>query len=94
MTLDDGSQRGLTITLNPPKVKLIKKAQALEKMSLSDDADIDLTLEVVADAISSNREGRKFTAEDVEELFDVADLVAFQEAYSRFIDEINNQKNF
>lgn len=81
---------GLKLTLKPPKMKILRMAQELSQ----NEEDLQGVLELFAAALSSNTEGKTFTPEDVEDLFDVEDFTVFGEHYGNFISEIRNRKNF
>ena len=84
ITLEDGRK----LTLNSPKLKTIKKWDAKGK-----NEDLDTTLEIISEALSSNREGITITPEDVESIFDMADLHLFMNKYGEFVEGAVNQKN-
>ena len=85
-----------TINIEPPKRKQLKKVLSLTKNINEqniDDSDIDNLYEAAEIAFSKNKEGRTFTADQIEDYLDLAALVAFFEGYYSWVMENVDQKN-
>lgn len=84
------------INIEPPKRKQLKKVLTLTKSINEqnlDDGDIDNLYEAAEIALSKNKEGKTFTADDIEDYLDLAALVAFFDGYYSWVMENVNQKN-
>lgn len=85
-----------TINIEAPKRKQLKKIISLTK-SVNEqnfgEEDIDSLYEAAEIALSKNKEGKTFTAEQIEDYLDLAALVAFFDAYYNWVMENVNQKN-
>lgn len=86
----------LIINVEPPKRKQLKKVVTLTKgisnETLSEE-DIDNLYEAVEIAINKNKENKSFTAEELEDYFNLSSLVAFFDGYYRWVVENVSQKN-
>lgn len=84
------------VNIEPPKRKQLKKIIALTKgmndKNLSEE-DIDNLYEAIEIAISKNKEGRIFSADEVEENFNLNALFAFFDGYYKWVVENIDQKN-
>lgn len=95
ITLEDG----LKLTLNPPKMKVLRKLMAsAKKLTAGDDQEVsddelDTIMEVVAMMLNSNQEGKKISVEYVEENFDISQLISFVQHYMEWITTIYQSKN-
>ena len=87
---------GVTVNIEPPKRKQLKKILALTQ-SVNDqnfsENDIDNLYEAAEIALSKNKEGKVFTADNIEDYLDLAALVAFFDGYYTWVMENVNQKN-
>ena len=84
------------INIEPPKRKQLKKVLTLTKSineQTLDDGDIDNLYEAAEIALSKNKEGKTFTADNIEDYLDLAALVAFFDGYYGWVMENVNQKN-
>ena len=84
------------INIEPPKRKQLKKVLSLTKSVNEqnfDDGDIDNLYEAAEIALSKNKEGKIFTADDIENYLDLAALVAFFDGYYSWVMDNVNQKN-
>lgn len=84
------------VNIEPPKRKQLKKVLSLTKNLNEqnfDDADVDNLYEAAEIALSKNKEGKVFTADQIEDYLDLAALVAFFEGYYSWVMENVNQKN-
>lgn len=88
--------KNTTINIEPPKRKQLKKILSLTK-SMNDnnlsENDIDNLYDAAEIALSKNKEGKTFTAENIEDYLDIAALVAFFDGYYTWVMENVNQKN-
>lgn len=84
LTLPDSKK----LTLNPPKYKTLKKFSILDENATNEDIQ-----NVVTEILNMNTEGREFTPEDVESLFDLADIYALMAGYTEYLSKLINQKN-
>lgn len=95
VTLPDGE----TIMVGMPSKRVMG-----ELLEMKDDldglkeADVDMaTLDdiyrIVGEILSRNKAGVKVTTEQVEEFFDIDDLIVFFNAYVAFIGEVTGSKN-
>ena len=84
------------VNIEPPKRKQLKKILVLTQ-SVNDqnfsEKDIDNLYEAAEIALSKNKEGKVFTAENIEDYLDLAALVAFFDGYYTWVMENVNQKN-
>ena len=84
------------INIEPPKRKQLKKILSLTK-SVNEQSfgeeDIDNLYEACEIAFSKNKEGKKFSADDIEEFMDLSSLIAFFDGYYSWVMENINQKN-
>lgn len=84
------------IHLETPKRKQLKKIMTLTKNlngeSLSDE-DIDSLYEAVAIAFNKNKEGRKFSEDELDDVLSFNALYAFFEGYYTWVAENVNSKN-
>ena len=90
--LDDNT----IVNIEPPKRKQLKKVVSLTKginnESLSEE-DIDNLYEAVEIALNKNKENRTFTADNVEDYFDLSSLLAFFDGYYKWVIDNVSQKN-
>ena len=88
INLDDGKK----LTLNPPKLKVLRKAMGVSK-AVGSAEDIDEIIEVVALILSGNKEKRKITTGFVEENFDINQLLVIMEKYVEWVGDIYKNPN-
>ena len=85
-----------TVNIEPPKRKQLKKilalTQSVNEQNFSEN-DIDNLYEAAEIALSKNKEGKVFTADNIEDYLDLAALVAFFDGYYTWVMENVNQKN-
>ena len=90
--LDDNT----IVNIEPPKRKQLKKIISLTK-SVNEqnlgESDIDNLYDAAEIALSKNKEGKTFTAENIENYLDLAALVAFFDGYYTWVMENVSQKN-
>ena len=93
-TLKDGT----TLLLEMPKLKTFKKIGELQKMQADEDQDVEYVMSVLADVmaecLSTNKQGIKVNADQVAEDYDVAEITAFiADYYEKFVGSIQNNPN-
>lgn len=89
-------KNGRIIDIEPPKMKVLKKISALSETKDSEDLsenDIANLTEAVALALNKNKQGYKVTANNVEEDYDILEIVDFLTAYFNWVNSIQNSKN-
>lgn len=89
-------KNGRIIDIEPPKMKVLKKISALSETKDSEDLsenDIANLTEAVALALNKNKQGYKVTANNVEEDYDILEIVDFLTAYFKWVNSIQNSKN-
>lgn len=91
---------GMILHLELPTVSHIERLQAevpklRETISDGDLGRINKYYEILADLMSCNAEGMRFTADALEQEYRITmcDMVAFYAAYMQFIDEVKSAKN-
>lgn len=83
---------GKTLTLRPPKLKVMRKAASIKK---DDNAEaVSEMIEVVAIILSNNKENRTITTDFVENEFDTSELVSFLTNYFEWVASIKQNPNF
>lgn len=83
--INDETQERLSLSVEPPKLKLLK---ALEKLD-NEDVGIDELAEITAKLISKNKEKKKVSVDFVEEFLDLDEIM---ELLSGYFDWITNKK--
>ena len=95
IVLPDEKQTKLTL-LTPTK-KLLTLLSTMLPDDSGDDVPTEEELaalyELSAQLLSRNKTGHKVTADELAELLDFEDLIAFFNAYTAFIESIANTKN-
>jgi hypothetical protein len=81
LTLEDDR----TLVFNPPKKKSMDILASLTEESTMSDI-----YEIVAKLLSENLAGIKFTAKEVDSMWDLEDVTAFISAYRDFLGEIQD----
>lgn len=87
----------LTLLVTTPKKAVLDGFIAMKDSINTDDMDdtvLDDLYNICAKILSVNKAGIKISKEDVEEMFDYEDISIFIKAYSEFIHEVANEKNF
>lgn len=89
-------KNGRVIDIEPPKMKVLKKISALSETKDSEDLsenDIANLTEAVALALNKNKQGYKVTASNIEDDYDILEIVNFLTAYFNWVNSIQNSKN-
>lgn len=95
MTVTLADENNTVLMINTP-TKAIMDGFLAMRDSLSEDMEndaLDELYDIVARIMSHNRNGKKFTKEEVQELFDYEDIIIFIRAYTEFINEVIDAKN-
>lgn len=88
ITFDNGE----TVTLRPPKLKVMRKAAGIKKGN--NEEAVSKMIEIIAVILSNNKESRSFTADFVESEFDTSDLISFLTHYFEWVASIKQNPNF
>ena len=89
-------KNGRVINVEPPKLKVLKKVAALSEIKNTENLeenDINNLIEAVALALSKNKQNIKISNENVENSFDIDEIVDLLSNYFEWVNSIQNQKN-
>lgn len=84
------------VNLETPKKKQLKKIMSLTKSLSAEELteeDIESLYEAAFIAFNKNKEGRKFTEDEIEDILSINALYAFFDGYYTWVAENLNQKN-
>lgn len=84
------------IDIEPPKMKILNKIAALSDIKDNKElskTDISNLIEAVCLALNKNRQGYKITANQIEEEYNVLEIIDFLSAYFDWVKSIQNIKN-
>ena len=87
---------GKILNIEPPKLKFLKKIAALSEVKDTDDLgekDIENLTEAVALALSKNRQNFKISKEQVEDNYDIDEIMDLLDNYFKWVNSIQNSKN-
>lgn len=87
---------GKILNVEPPKLKVLKKVAALSEIKDTDnlgEKDIENLTVAVSIALSKNRQNFKITIEQVEENYDIDEIVDLLNNYFDWVNSIQNSKN-
>ena len=87
---------GKILNVEPPKLKVLKKVAALSEIKDTDnlgEKDIENLTTAVSIALSKNRQNFKITSEQVEENYDIDEIVDLLNNYFDWVNSIQNSKN-
>lgn len=84
---------GKSLTLNPPKLNVLRKALNIKDLGETEEG-IDELINIVALILSNNREKKKVTSEFVEENFDIGELILFMGNFVKWVSGIKQNPNF
>ncbi len=73
--------------------ELISRYQNFDTESLDADEFMSDMYELCAQLLSCNKVGKTFTSEDLQEIWEIDDILIFIRGYVEFISEVTNQKN-
>lgn len=89
------------LSVKPPKMSVLKKiltiSKSMDGLSSEDGKKADEALRVLTDvlavALSSNKQDRKVTSEELDGILDIRQLIALFEEYFTWVGKINDSKN-
>lgn len=89
-------KNGKILNVEPPKLKVLKKVAALSEVKNTEnlgEKDIENLTEAISIALSKNRQNFKITIEQVEENYDIDEIVDLLNNYFDWVNSIQNSKN-
>lgn len=89
-------KNGKILNIEPPKLKVLKKIAALSKVKNTEELgekDISNLTEAVSLALSKNRQNFKISTEQVEDNYDIDEIVDLLNNYFEWVNSIQNSKN-
>ncbi len=87
-------KNGRIINIEPPKMKILKKITALSEVGDNlEEKDITSLTEAISLALSKNRQGIKITTEQIEEDYDIFEIIDLLKAYFDWVNTIQESKN-
>lgn len=84
---------GKSLTLNPPKLSVLRKATGIRDLGETEEG-IDELINIVALILNNNKEKKKITPAFVEDNFDIGELILFMKKYTEWISGIKQNPNF
>lgn len=93
IVLPDEKQTKLTLLTPTKKLLTLLSTMLPDTDDVPTEEDLAALYELSAQLLSRNKTGRKVTADELAELLDFEDLLAFFTAYTGFIESIANSKN-
>lgn len=87
---------GKILNIEPPKLKVLKKIAALSEVKNTEDLgekDIENLTEAVSLALSKNKQNFKISTEQIENNYDIDEIVDLLNAYFDWVNSIQNSKN-
>lgn len=89
-------KKGKIINVEPPKMKVLKKISTLSNIQNNNELterDIANLTEAVSLAISKNKQGYKVSAENIDEEYNIIEIMDFLNNYFSWVNEIHESKN-
>ena len=89
-------KNGKIINVEPPKMKVLKKISTLSNIQNNNELterDIANLTEAVSLAISKNKQGYKVSAENIDEEYNIIEIMDFLNNYFSLVNEIHESKN-
>lgn len=93
IVLPDENQTKLMLMTPTKKLLTALSTMLPDTEDVPTEEDLAALYELSAQLLSRNKTGRKVTADELAELLDFEDLLAFFTAYTAFIESIANSKN-
>lgn len=87
---------GKILNIEPPKLKALKKIAALSEVKDTEnlgEKDIDNLIEAVSLALSKNKQNFKISVEQVENNYDIDEIIDLLDAYFNWVNSIQDSKN-
>jgi len=79
------------IDINPPKIKVLKKIMTLTKVT--DETAIDEISNAILLILNSNKQGKKFNQDYIDENFTIQNMQEFLKQYFKWVSSIQNNPN-
>jgi hypothetical protein len=79
------------IDINPPKIKVLKKIMTLTKVT--DETAIDEISNAILLILNSNKQGKKFNQDYIDENFTIQNMQEFLKQYIKWVSSIQNNPN-
>lgn len=89
-------KNGKILNIEAPKLKILKKILSLGESSKNEELnenDMKDLIEATTLALNKNKQNYKISAEQVEELFNIEELILFLSDYFEWVNQIQNSKN-
>lgn len=89
-------KNGKVLNIEPPKLKVLKKIAALSAVKDTEEfgeKDIENLTTAVSLALSKNKQNFKISTEQVEDNYDIDEIVDLLNNYFEWVNSIQNQKN-
>ena len=89
-------KNGKILNIEPPKLKVLKKIAALSEVKDTENLgenDINNLMEAISLALSKNKQNVKISVEQVENNYDIDEIVDLLKAYFEWVNSIQNSKN-
>lgn len=92
---------GLELNVQPPRMKVLKKilklSKDIQKIEAVDGeiggASLEALTEALSISLSVNKQKRKITVDDINDMMDLVQMMELFTAYFNWVGEINNSKN-
>lgn len=90
-------RNGLQLDVEPPKLKALKKILKVASVDTNNLKDVenmfeDMT-EALSIALSKNKQNRKMTVDEIDDLLDIDEIIDLLNHYVVWIERINSSKN-
>jgi len=87
----------LELDVEPPKLKVLKKLLKMTKIDTDNKEEtekvFDDLIEALSIALSKNKQNRKVTVDEIDDLLDIDEIQDLLTAYFDWVNEINHSKN-
>ena len=93
---DTKLRNGKFLNVEPPKMKILKKIAALSEVKDTEnlsESDINNLIEALSLALSKNKQNYKVSVTQIEEEYDILEVVDFLDAYFNWVNSIQESKN-
>lgn len=87
-TFDVKLTHNVTVSMKPPKIKMLRKIIKAAKKD-----DVDSVLEAVAMLLNQNKNGKKLSRDWIEENIDVVEMRYILKKYFEWVNSIKNDPN-
>lgn len=89
-------KNGKILNIEPPKLKVLRKIASLSEVKTTGELtenDMKSLTEAVSLSLSKNKQNYKVTMDNVEDNFDIDEMVDFMQNYFDWVNSIQNSKN-